>query len=131
MQQEYNMLKEECDEVIRAADRYREELHQRKEELKGASELLASYQQSLLAAKNEREYAGRELDRARAHIEEAKGIIQEKDWALQVAARDQNALKVETTAKLAKAKVDRHCAGVQGRLQGHHELPVSDEGCSE
>ena len=54
MQQEYNKLNEEHDEVMRVTDRYRKELHQRNEELKGASELLASCQQSLLAAKNER-----------------------------------------------------------------------------
>ena len=55
MQQEYNMLKREHNKVMRAADRYREELHQKNEELKGASDLLASCQQSLLAAENEQE----------------------------------------------------------------------------
>ena len=106
MQQAYNMLKEERDEVMRAANRYREELHQRKEELKGAFELLASCQQSLLATEKEQEYASRELERARAHLEGAKAIIQGKDGALQVAAREQDALKAEMTAKVTKAEVD-------------------------
>ena len=44
MQQEYNMLKDERDEMRRAADRYREEIYHRKEELKGATESLASHQ---------------------------------------------------------------------------------------
>ena len=61
MQQEYNMLKDERDEMRRAADRYHEELHHRKEDVKGASELLVSRQQSLIAAEKEREYAGSEL----------------------------------------------------------------------
>ena len=60
MRQEYNTLKDECDEMKRAADRYLEELHHINEELKGASELLVSRQQSLLAAEKEREYASRE-----------------------------------------------------------------------
>ena len=56
------MLKEECEEAMRAANRYRKEVHQRKEELKGAFELLANCQKSLLAAKKKNEYAGQEMD---------------------------------------------------------------------
>ena len=75
MQQEYKMLKEKRDKVMRAADKYREEMHQRKDELKGASELLENCQKSLLAAEKEKEYAGRDMDRVRANIKEAKALI--------------------------------------------------------
>ena len=67
---------------------------------------MASCRQSLLAVENEREYAGRELDRARAHLEKAKAIIQEKDRAFQVDARQQDALKAKMAAKVAKANAD-------------------------
>ena len=40
MQQEYNALRDERDEMRKAADQYHEELHYKKEELKGASEQL-------------------------------------------------------------------------------------------
>ena len=65
-----------------------------------------SRQQSLLASEKEREYAGRELERARAHLEEAKAIIQEKDRALQVAVQEKDSLKAEMAIKVAKAEVD-------------------------
>ena len=41
MQQDYHRLREEHEEAIRTADRYREELHNKKEELKGATEVLS------------------------------------------------------------------------------------------
>ena len=75
MQKEYNMLKDERDEMKRAADRYREELHHRKKELKGASELLASCQKSLLIAEKEKEYAGWEADQIRADLKQARALI--------------------------------------------------------
>ena len=40
MQQEYNALRDKRDEMRRAADLYREELHYKNDELKGVSELL-------------------------------------------------------------------------------------------
>ena len=81
MQQKYNRLKEEREKAVRAATRYRDEVHQKKEELKGATKVLADYRQSLLAAEKEKDYAGRERDRARADLEQAKTFFQEKDRA--------------------------------------------------
>ena len=69
MQQEYNMLKDKRDKMKRGVDRYREELHQRKEELKRAFELLTGCQKSLLTAEKEKECAGREADRTKADLE--------------------------------------------------------------
>ena len=59
LRQEYNMLKDERDEMKRATDRYCEEFHQRKKELNEASELLVGYQKSLLTAEKEKERAGK------------------------------------------------------------------------
>ena len=106
MQHEYNMLKDERDKMRRAADRYCEELHHQKEELKRAAELLASHQQSLLTAENEREHVGRELEKARAHLEEARTIIQEKDRALQTAVWERDTLRAGMAAEVGQAKVD-------------------------
>ena len=100
------MLKDEGDEMKRAANRYHEELHQRKKELKEASELLAGCQKSLLTAEKEKERVGREADRTRADFEQAKALILEKDRALQVTARVQDSLKAEMAAKVAKANVE-------------------------
>ena len=55
MQLEYNALRDERDEIRRAADRYREELHYKKEELKGVSELLLGCQKSQATAEKEKE----------------------------------------------------------------------------
>ena len=68
--------------------------------------MLAECKQSLLAADKEKEYVGRERDQARADREQAKTFLQEKDRALQVAAREQDTLMAEMAAKVAKAKVD-------------------------
>ena len=82
MPREYNVLKDEHDEMKRATDRYHEELHQRKEELKGVFELLASCQKSLGIAKREKEQAGREAERTRADLGQAKALILKNDRAL-------------------------------------------------
>ena len=74
--------------MIRAADRYREELHNKKKELKGATEVLADCRHSILSLDKEKEYAGLERDRARADLKQAKAFLQEKDKALQAAARE-------------------------------------------
>ena len=68
MQQDYNRLKEERDEAVRAAARYREELHHKKEELKGATEVLADCRHSLLSMEKDKEQAILERDRARADL---------------------------------------------------------------
>ena len=47
-----------------------------------------------------------ERDRAKADLEQAKAILQEKDRALLVAARELDALKAEMAAKVVKAQVD-------------------------
>ena len=97
---------EERKKAVRAATRYWEEVHQRKEELKGATEVLADCRQSLLVAEKERDYAGRERDRVKADLEQANAFLQEKDKALQVTAREQGVLKAKMVAKVAEARVD-------------------------
>ena len=74
MQQEYNRLKDEREEAIRAADRYCEDLHN-KEKLKGATEVLSNYRHSILSLEKEKEYAGLERDWARADLEQAKALL--------------------------------------------------------
>ena len=56
------MTKEEYEEAVRTAARYREELHHKKEELKGATEVVADCRQSMLSLEKEKEYAGLERD---------------------------------------------------------------------
>ena len=119
MQQEYNMLKEERDEVIRVADRYREEVHHRKDELKMAAEQLDYCQKSLLVAEKEKDQASRERDRVMADLEQAKASIQDKDRALQVAAWEQDASKAEMAAEVAKARsnaVQEHKIGFKDTM---------------
>ena len=53
---------------MRAAARYREELHHKKEELKGATEVLADCRHSLLSMEKDKEQAVLERDRARADL---------------------------------------------------------------
>ena len=55
MQQDYNRLREEREEAIRAANRYREELHNKNKELKGATEVLVDCKHSIISLKNEKE----------------------------------------------------------------------------
>ena len=69
MQYEYNRLQEEHDEAMRAANRYCDEAHHRKDKLKRATEVLTECRQSLRAAEKEKEYTGRDRDWARADIE--------------------------------------------------------------
>ena len=69
MQQKYNALRDERDEMRRAADRYRDELYYKKDELKGASKLLVGCQKSQAVAENERDRADRDAERARAELE--------------------------------------------------------------
>ena len=75
MQQDYHRTKEAYEEAVRAAARYREELHHKKEELKGATEVVANCRQSMLSLEKEKEYAGLERDRARADLEQAKTAL--------------------------------------------------------
>ena len=72
MQQDYNRLKEEYDEAVRVVAKYQEEVHQKKEELKGAAEVVVSCRQSLLSLEKEKKHAGLEKDRARVDLEQAK-----------------------------------------------------------
>ena len=106
IQQEYNRPKDEREEAIRAADRYREDLHNKKEELKGAIEVLSDCRHSILSLEKEKEHAGLERDRARADIKQAKALLQENYRSLQVATREQDSLRAEIAAKVAKARVD-------------------------
>ena len=104
MQRDYHRTKEENEEVVMAAARYREELHHSKEELKGATEVVTSCRQSILALEKEKEYTNLERDRVKANLEKEKTALQERDKALQVAAWEQDALKAEVVGKVAKAR---------------------------
>ena len=106
IQRDYHRTKEEYNEVVRAAAMYLEELHNKKDELKGASEVVASCKQSMLSLENEKEYADLERNRVKANLEQAKATLQEKERALLAATREQDALKAEVAAKVAKARVD-------------------------
>ena len=104
MQRDYHRTKEEYEEVVRAAARYKKELHHSKEELKGATEVVASCMHSILALENEKKHADLERDRAKADLEKAKAVLQERNRALQVTAREYDALKAEVAGKVAKAR---------------------------
>ena len=82
MQQNYNSLKQECDEVVRSVARYQEELHHKKEELRSATEVLEDCKHSLLSMEKDKEHVGLERDRARANLEQAKALLQEKERSL-------------------------------------------------
>ena len=100
MQRDYHRTKDEYEAVAR----YWEELHHSKEELQGAIEVVTSYRRSILALEKEKEYADLERDRAKADLEKAKIALQDKDRALQVAAREYDALKAKVAVKVAKAR---------------------------
>ena len=68
MQQEYNRLTKEYEEAVRAAGRYQEEVHHKKE-------VLANCSQSLIAAVKEKDYHGWETDRAKVDLEQAKAAL--------------------------------------------------------
>ena len=91
---------------MREAARYREELHHKKEELKEATEVLVDCRQSMLSLEKEKEYAILERDRAKVDLKQAKAAIQENDRALLVATQEQDALKAEVAAKVARAHAD-------------------------
>ena len=52
--------------MVRAAARYRDELHHSREELKGATKVVTRCRQSILALENEKEYTDLERDWAKA-----------------------------------------------------------------
>ena len=89
--------------MVRAVAGYREEFYHSKEELKRATEVVTSCRQSILALEKEKEYADLERDRAMADLNKANAILQERNRALQVAAREYDALKAKVAAKVAKA----------------------------
>ena len=68
--------------------------------------MLVGCQKSLGIVEREREQAGREADRARAELKQAKALILKKDRALQTTTQEQSSLKAELVAKVAKAEMD-------------------------
>ena len=75
MQRDYHRMKEEYEEVVRVAAKYREELHVSRNELKGATEVVTSCRQSILALEKEKEYADLNRDQAKADLEKAKATL--------------------------------------------------------
>ena len=75
-------MKEEYEEVVRAAAKYREELHISRNELKRVTEVVTSCRQSLLALEKEKEYADLERDWAKADLVMAKAALQDQEKAL-------------------------------------------------
>ena len=96
----------EHDKMLRAADRYWEELYGVREELKGVNEAPADCWHSVLSLEKENEHAGLERDQARANLEQAKALLQEKDKSLHDVAREQDTIKAEVEAMVAKARSD-------------------------
>ena len=66
--------------------------------------MVARCRHSILALEKENEHADLERDRPKADLEKAKAVLQEKDRALQVVAREYDALKAEVVSKVAKAQ---------------------------
>ena len=107
MQWDYHRLKEKYEEAGRAATRYRKDLHTCKNELKEASEVVASCRHAILALEKEKEYADLEKDRAKADLKKAKATLLEQDRAFNVAALERDILKGELAGvgeKVARAR---------------------------
>ena len=94
MQRDYHRLKEEYEEAVRTAARYREDLHTYKNEFKGTDEVVASCRHSILSLEKEKEYVDFERDRAKADLEKAKAALLEQDRAFNAAARERDILRV-------------------------------------
>ena len=95
----------EYEEAVRAAAKYREDLHTCKNELKGASEVVKGCKDSLLAL--EKDYVDRERNQAKAGLEKANIALQERDNALHIATRERDSLKGELAGmdeKIARAR---------------------------
>ena len=60
MQRDYHRMKEEYEEVVREAAKYREGLNTSRNELKGATEVVTRCKESLFILEKEKEYVGRE-----------------------------------------------------------------------
>ena len=106
MQRDYNRLRGERDEMLRAADRYREELYGVREELKGVNKALPDCRHSILSLEKENEHTGLERDQARADLEQAKALLQENYKSLHDFTREWEAIKAEMEAQVAKARSD-------------------------
>ena len=107
MQWDYHRLKEKRAEAVRAAAKYRKDLHSCRNELKGASKVVSSYKHSLFALEKEKEYADHERDWARADLERANIALQEQDKALNDSTRERDILKGELAGmreKVARAR---------------------------
>ena len=77
MQQDYHRMKVEYEEVVWAAAKYQEDLNTSRNELKGASEVVKSCKDSLLALEKEKEYTDLKRDQAKADLEKAKvGLLE-------------------------------------------------------
>ena len=61
---------------MRATDRYRNEVHYKKVELKRATEQLVDCHKSLIVVEKDKDYAGRERDWVLIDLEQAKAFIQ-------------------------------------------------------
>ena len=75
-------MKEEYEEVVWEATKYRDEPHISRNELKGATEVVTSFRQSLLALEKEKKYAYLEREGAKADLEKAHTALQDQERAL-------------------------------------------------
>ena len=95
MRWDYHRIKMEYEELVRAVAKYQEDLNMSGNELKRAAEVVKSCKESLLVLEKKKEYADLEMDWAKADFEKAKVALQEQDRALQIAARERDALKAK------------------------------------
>ena len=61
-------MKMEYEELVRAAIKYREDLNTSRNEVKGATEVVTSYKESLLVLVKKKEYADLEMERTKAAL---------------------------------------------------------------
>ena len=81
-QRDFHRMRVEQEEAARAAAKYREDLHNCKNDLNEATKMPRSSGESLLALEKEKEYAQLERDRAKADLEKAKAALIEHERVL-------------------------------------------------
>ena len=107
IQRDFHKMRVEQEEAARAAAKYREELFNCKNDLKEATEMARSRDESLIALENEKEYVQLERDRAKANLEKAKTALIEHERVLDSAVRARNSLRIQVAgigAQVAKAR---------------------------
>ena len=93
MKMDFHRMRVEHEEVVWVVAKYRENLFNCKNELKEATKIVRSCDDSLLATEKGKEYAQVERDRAWADLEKAKGVLSDNEKALANTIWEWNTLK--------------------------------------